>query len=127
LRESRILIDSWVWIEYWKGGPRAGEARRFIEGEEEAYVSTINLAEVYRWFLSSYDEREAEKAVTTMLKRCHDIPVVIDTAIEAAKLRHKKKWGLGDCLIFATASSLGARIVSGDPDFKREKNVLYIG
>jgi hypothetical protein len=42
-----VLIDSWAWIEYWKGGKLAEEAASYIDGDEEAVVSAINLAEVF--------------------------------------------------------------------------------
>ncbi len=127
MTDSKILIDSWVWIEYWSKGPKAKEARAFIEGPDEAYVSTINIAEIYRWVLSSYDEKKAENAISTVLKRCHAVAVVIDIAVEAAKVRQAKKWGLGDSIVYSTARSLGAKVVTGDSDFKDETDALFIG
>ncbi|MCK4444504.1 MAG: type II toxin-antitoxin system VapC family toxin [Thermoplasmata archaeon] len=124
---SKILIDSWVWIEYWSKGPHAKEAREHIESRDEAYVSTINLAEIYRWVLASYDEKKAENAIATVLRRCYAVAVVIDTAIEAAKIRHRRQWGLGDSIIYATAKSLGAKVVTGDPHFKEVKDAMFIG
>ena len=31
-----VLIDSWAWVEYWKGGKDAPKAAEQIEGTEEA-------------------------------------------------------------------------------------------
>ncbi|MFQ6127433.1 MAG: type II toxin-antitoxin system VapC family toxin [Thermoplasmata archaeon] len=124
---SKILIDSWAWIEYWRRGPKSKDAAKFIEGQQEAYVSTINIAEVYRWFLAFYDEAAAEEAILTIRERCHGVHVSTDIAVEAAKIRHEKRRGLGDSLILATARDVDAKIVTGDPDFREEKRAIYLG
>jgi len=122
-----VLIDSWAWIEYWKGGKLAGEAASYIDGDEESAVSAINLAEVHLAIARSYDEATAGEKVATMEKRCHVVPVDRDIAIEAAKIKKKEKLGLADALILATARQVGGRVVTGDPDLKPFKDVIFIG
>jgi predicted nucleic acid-binding protein len=121
------LIDSWAWIEYWKGGRLAEEAASYIDGEEESVVSTINLAEVYLWVARSYGDATAEEKVKTMEKRCHVVPVESDVAIEAAKIKRKEKMGLADSLILATARQVGGRVVTGDADMKGLRDVVFLG
>lgn len=121
-----VLIDSWAWIEYWKGGKLAEEAATYIDGEEESVVSTINLAEVYLAIARSYDETTASGKVSTVEKRCHVVPVERDTAVEAAKIKRKEKLGLADSLILATARQAGAKVVTGDPDMKGLRDVIFL-
>lgn len=121
------MIDSWVWIEYWKGGKLAGEAASYIDGEEESVASTINLAEVYLWIARSYDEPTAGGKVATVGKRCHVVPVERDIAIEGAKIKRRENIGLADSLILATARQTGARVVTGDPDMKGLRDVIFLG
>lgn len=121
-----VLIDSWTWIEYWKGGKLADEAASYIDGEEELVVSTINLAEVYLWVAKSYDDATAEEKVATMEKRCHVIPVERDVALEAAKIKRKEKLGLADSLILATARQVGGRVVTGDSDMRNLRDVVFL-
>ena len=64
------MIDSWAWVEYFKGTKAGAGARGIIEDDEASIVSTINLAEVYRWILRFYGEAEAEEKVGVMKKRC---------------------------------------------------------
>ena len=111
-----VLIDSWTWIEYWKGGKSAKEASTYIEGDEEAFISTVNLAEVYYWVLRYYDEGTADEKASTMLKRCSVIPVENETAIGAAKARKRHGLAFADSLVYATARGLGASLVTGDAD-----------
>jgi len=127
-----VLLDSWAWTngvrgivnkEYYRGGALGEKVRPIIEGSEEAYVSTINIAEVYRWFLSSYGPREAELERKTIKERCLIAPVI---AVEAAKVRHGMKLSLGDSIILATAHKFAAKVVTGDRELKGMKDVLFI-
>ncbi len=122
-----VLIDSWAWIEYFKGSKAGAKARKVIDNDEEAIISAINLAEVYRWTLQFYDEKTADEKIGTMRKRCFVIPVNDEIAIESAKLKHELRFGLGDAIILSTARGENAEVLTGDPDFKDLENVIYIG
>ena len=122
-----VLLDSWAWIEYFKGTSYGKEAKKFIEGDEEILVSVINIAEVYGHFLRNKDEDAADSVIKFISKRSFIIPVITKIAINAAKIKYEKKWGLGDALIYATAEIHKIQIMTGDPDFKDEDNVIYIG
>jgi predicted nucleic acid-binding protein len=121
------LIDSWAWIEYFKGTPAGKRAKPLIEGTEEIMVSTINLAEVYRWILHHYNESLAEEKLKAIKARTIIQDVTEEIAVEAAKLREAKKWGLGDALIYATVKVRNAKILTGDPDFKGTERAIFIG
>ena len=121
-----VLIDSWSWIEYYKGTANADAVAKYIEGDMIAYVSAINLSEVYRWFLISYSEREAKSALQDIKDRCFIVPVDEDIAVTAAKIKHEFKWGLGDCIVLATARSKNAKVVTGDPDFQGLAEAIFI-
>ena len=125
-RNVTVLVDSWVWIEYWSGGRHAREAAAFIEGDEEAYVSAINLAEVYFWVLRSYDEKTAQAKAVTMAKRCHVIPVEEETAVEGARLRMKEGLAMADSLVYATAREMGAKLVTGDGGLRHLPDVIFL-
>jgi len=122
-----VLIDSWSWIEYWRGGPSSMKAAEFIEGSEMALASTINLTETYFWVLGHYGEKKAEEKRETLKKRCFLIPVDEGIGIEAARLKQSLKTSLADSLILATARSRRAKVVTGDPDFKQIPDAIFIG
>jgi len=121
-----VLIDSWAWIEYWKGGELASEAARYIEGDEESVVSTINIAELYFWVARYYDEGTADEKLATVEKRCHVVAVEKEVAIDAAKIRVLSKLALADSLILATARRVGGKVISGDPDMKDLEDVVFL-
>ncbi|HYB03389.1 MAG TPA: type II toxin-antitoxin system VapC family toxin [Nitrososphaerales archaeon] len=121
-----VLIDSWAWIEYWKGGKFSSKAAEYIEGSEEAVVSTINLAEIWFWVARYYDEKTATARLETVEKRCHTISVDKDIAVGGAKIRISNKLALADSLILATARQTGGKVVSGDPDLKDLEDVIFL-
>ncbi len=122
-----VLIDSWAWVEYFKGSKAGEKAKEYIEGKEKAIISTINIAEVYRWILRFYNEEIAEEKINVMKERCFVIPVDEEIAITAAKIKHERKFGLGDAIIYATARKENAILLTGDKDFKNMEDVIFIG
>jgi toxin FitB len=121
------LIDSWSWVEYWKGGRHADQATKYIEGSETAIASTINLAEVYHWVLRDYDEKKAREKADTLRKRCYIIPVDEQIAVDSARFKNSLKLALADSIILATARTRNAKVLTGDPDFKGLPDTLFIG
>src|SRR5271154_4094284 len=97
-----VLIDSWAWIEYWKGGKDAGRAAGYIEGSERVVVSSINVAEVYFWVLMHYDELVAGQKSKSMLKRSYVVVPDTAIAINAARLKAEHRLGLADSFVLAT-------------------------
>jgi predicted nucleic acid-binding protein len=122
------LIDSWAWVEFFRGSKKGEEIKAYVMDEnQEIIISSINLAEIYRLALDRFDEETAEKRRRAMISRCYLIPVDKDIAIEGAKFRHERDWGLGDALIYATAIREGAKVLTGDPHFKGLKDVIFLG
>lgn len=121
-----VLLDSWTWIEYWKGGESASEAAKYIEGDEESIVSAINITEIYFWVARYYDKEKADEKIGTIQKRCHVVGVGKEVAIGAANIRLTNKLALADSLILATAREAGGKVVTGDPDMKGLEDVIFI-
>lgn len=121
------MLDSWCWIEYCNGTKAGKEVGKYIDTAETLFISVINLAEVYKKYIDETNENYADKIVTLMMSRCFLIPVEPTTALNAAKINAKMKWGLGDSLVYASAKSHNLKLVTGDPHFKNEKAIVYLG
>ena len=122
-----VLIDSWTWIEYWRGGVHSERAAEHIEGSETAVLSAVNLVEIFFWVLRHYDEKKAAEKRDTLRRRCFLIPLDETIAVDAAKTRRNLKLSLADSIILATARAQDAKLVTGDRDFKSLPDILYIG
>ncbi len=127
-----VLVDSWGWIEYFNGSAPGEKVRELIENpREKVIVSSINIAEVYNSFLRNFpypdNERLAEASREAIRQRSYIFEVNVNIAFESARLKHKMKWGLGDCIVYATAKRESAKLLTGDPHFKDVKDVVYLG
>ena len=122
-----VLLDSWAWIEYFRNGPKASLIKTYVEGDFELFISTISIAEVFRYLLQFEQKPVAERLTKAMIQRSVSLPVTGDIAWSAAEFKHKNKWGLGDALIYATAHFNSLVVVTGDSDFKNAAGVEYLG
>ncbi len=121
-----VLVDSWAWIEYFKGTTAGEKARRCIEGDEKVIVSAINVAEV-RLFLLRHKRAEEGKLIRFLLNTSFPVPISTEIALQAAEAKHEKNFGMADAIVLATAKLHDAKIVTGDDDFKGEEAAIYIG
>ena len=117
-----VLIDSWAWIEYFKGTIYGKKSGKYIEGEEEIIISAINVAEIYKFLLKN-NPRESENLIAFVLKASFVIPITAELALKSAKNRHEKNLGMADAIVLATAQLHNARIITGDDDFKDIDNL----
>ena len=121
-----VLVDSWAWIEYFKGSPAAQKAKEIIESNEQMFVSAINVSEIYL-FLFRNRASEAEKLIKFVMDSSFVIFIDSAIALKAAKIKYEHKMGLADAIVRATAEENNAKILTGDEDFKNMQNVIYIG
>jgi predicted nucleic acid-binding protein len=119
------LLDSWAWIEYVKGSKAGNKVQEYVESNEEILISTINIAEIYRKLLHDTPQ-EADRIINLILNRSFTIFLDIETALNAAKIKYEKKFGMADAIVLATARSHSATIITGDNDFKGLENVKMI-
>ena len=121
-----VLVDSWAWIEYFKGSSAGEKAKEVIESGRQLLLSTINVSEIYLFLLRNRSS-EAEKLMKFALDSSFVISLETSTSLKAAKTKYEHKIGLADAIVIATAEENKAEILTGDDDFKNIKNVIYIG
>jgi predicted nucleic acid-binding protein len=122
-----VLIDSWAWIEYFKGSVPGLRVKEFIDTDSEIIVSAINVSEVYHFLLKNRTIQEAEELINFLMKTSFVVQLDAHLALQAARFKYEKKMGLADAIVLATARAHHCSIVTGDSDFKHEKDVLYLG
>ncbi|MEM3549554.1 MAG: type II toxin-antitoxin system VapC family toxin [Candidatus Bathyarchaeia archaeon] len=127
----RYVIDSYAWLEYFMGTKAGEKAKPIIEGLEEKITPTICLAEVYAKTLKVESQELSEKQRTFIKEKSALASLDETIAIESAKIdvEMKKKvkgWGLADSIVYATALTKKAEIVTGDEHFRNLKNVIFI-
>jgi predicted nucleic acid-binding protein len=118
------VIDTWVWVEYWRGN---GEVKEWIEDRSPLFSSTISFAEVVRYFIT---EGRDPETILTCLKdirvRCTVVPVDETIATLAGHLKNREVQGIADSIILATARNGNHQVVTGDPHFKDMPDAVYL-
>ena len=123
------VIDSYAWIEYFKGSEEGKRAKRYTENGN-CVTPTIVLAE-----LSDKYHREGwkywEEDLEFILAKTEIVDLTKEIAIRAGKTKMMMRkrhpnFGLADAIIFETAQSVNAPVLTGDEHFKGLENVIYI-
>jgi len=100
------------------------EAKR---GERGLYCCWVNLAEV----LYITGRRHGREKAYQILQMLEQIPVAFLSADQqiswrAAEVKRDHKVSLGDAFAAGTAISLGAEVVTGDPEFARLEGLVSV-
>jgi predicted nucleic acid-binding protein len=123
---TSYVIDSWAWIEYFRSTKHGLTAKGIIEGGGNVFTSALTISEVLSKFARmGMDVDDAYIAINT-LSRIIEIDAVLarDAGILHSKIKKESpNFGLVDAFVLQTAMALGAKVLTGDPDFKGLRGV----
>ncbi len=120
-----LVIDSSGWIEFFGAGPKMQKYSRYILGSEEILVPSLVLFEVYKKIKKTLGEDDALLAVTQMQKG-KEVPFDTDLALFAADVSLRHELAMADSIVYATALSCKARLVTSDNDFRHLPGIIFI-
>jgi len=112
-----VLVDSSGWLEYITLDKNARAFAPYIEGERPVLVPTIVLYEVYKKLCQSWGKVEADRFESHALRR-KVVPLDDILAIAAARNSIAHNLAMADAIIYATALSFSAELVSSDQHFQ---------
>ena len=118
---TRYMIDSWGWVEYLEGSPLGKIVReRIADDNNEIFTHVVSLAEI----VSKVKRREKDPDTAwSAIMANSKIFRVTETDSKDAGLLHAKmksrrpNFGLADAFVLSAARKLGAKVLTGDPDF----------
>jgi predicted nucleic acid-binding protein len=119
------LIDSSGWLEVFRGGPHADRVARLLADPSEILTPTIAVYEVYKVLKRDASEEDALQAVAWML-RTNVVPLSETLALEAADTSLEHSLAMADAIVYATARSRGAELVTTDADLEGFPGVLFL-
>ncbi len=128
-----IVFDTYAWVEYALDTRRAVTVARLLDSASEALTPATVIAELKDSMLRQNVPKGAIVRIIAFIKSRTTI-VNIDSQIAedagGINFRNKKiikQWGMLDSLVYAVATVRHGKVLTGDPDFKGLKNVIYIG
>lgn len=112
-----VLVDSSGWVEFLGDGPLAEKFALYFEHEERLIVPAIMLFEVYKKLLSTQGSTAADKFLSAAL-RARVVPLDERLALLAARISLDRRLAMADAIIYATAQTIGALLVTADKHFR---------
>ena len=128
---KKFILDSFAVLAWIQDEPGAqiveGLLYKAQDEGQQALLNIINLGEVYYCCARVQDLSFARDIV----EKIRLLPVTIypcpnDLVLEAAAIKAQYPISYADAFIVATAIRENARIVTGDPDFKKVEHLIEI-
>ena len=121
------LIDSYGWIEYFSNGPLAKKYAAYIEdvNENNAVTPTVVVYEVYKRLKKEKGEQVALEAYAQMT-RSKLVPLDESTALGAADASLRIGLAMADAIVYTTARTYSAELITSDKDLKGLEGVRFI-
>ena len=124
---AKLLFDSWAWLELFSRSPAGAKISEMAEKAEAVYTTTANLYEVLYRIEKDAGIAKAEERKKFVEAHCIILDITKEIVLKALEARREQKLSSIDSFTFAAAILQGADLVTGDPDFKGLKNVVYLG
>lgn len=127
---TSYVVDSWAWIEYLDGTAKGSRVRALVEGDSDIHTTASSLAEVASKAKRVGKDPNAAARRISSLSRFAGPTFEDATAagILHAQTRQKvPNFSLADAFVLRTARRLGAKVLTGDPDFRAIEEAELIG
>lgn len=119
------LVDSSGWVVYLGDGPRAETFGTYLEREDLLLVPTIVIYEVTKKLQHTSSNIVVQKFLSHAF-RARIIELDATLAIAAAQISAHHKLAMADSIIYATAESLSAQLVTSDTNFRDLPGVVIV-
>lgn len=120
---KNYILDANALVRYIRGTEGSDKVRAILQQSERGLasisMSVINLGEVYYVVMRYLGEAVAARTVNALRHVVSFVPVELDEAIEAAKLKERFKMGYADSFAAALALRTNGILVSADPVFDK--------
>jgi len=117
MADALRVIDTSAWIEWLTASPLGRKLDREIPVKERCIVPTIVQLELSKWLTREVGEDEADQMIA-YTQKCRVVALDTSIALLAAELHRQYKLATADAIVYATARSQGADVVTCDAHFK---------
>lgn len=115
---ERYVVDSTGWVEFLGNGLKSDAFAKYLENPQSVLLPTIVVYEVYKKILREQGQTLAERFLSHAFA-FHDRVVSLDISLAAlaAKMSLDANLPMADAIIYATAQSNRAELVTSDAHF----------
>lgn len=129
--DSAYVLDSYALIAHFEDEPAGEQVRKLLRtaraGRAKLYLSVVNFGEILYTTMRERGEDKAEEVCLVI----DQMPLSIvdadrDLTMEAARLKARHPVAYADCFAAALAVMKRAKVVTGDPEFRKFKEAVKI-
>lgn len=128
IMNDKFVIDTFAWVEYFLGSKRGEKVKELIESDN-AITPTIVIAELSaRYLKQSRNFADKSKFIrfNTNIAILNSEIAEFAGKIKIEQRKKKKGFGMVDSIIYATALTLNAKVITGDQHFNDIKEAIII-
>ena len=128
---DRFVLDSFALLAYFGDEPGAEEIERILvnaaESRAHIWIPVISLGET----LYITEREQSLQSAQIVLAAVDQLPVTVVDAdraltLEAAHIKAHRAVSYADAFVVALAQQHGARVVTGDPEFKMVEDLVSV-
>lgn len=120
-----VLVDTSAWIEWLIGSSTADRLSGHLPQQSDWLVPTMVQLELAKWLTRELGEDKADQVIA-FTQVCQVVPLDTEIALAAAEACRVYKLATADAIIFATARSRGATLLTCDAHFEGLPGVTLI-
>jgi toxin FitB len=119
------VVDSSGWVAYLGDGPQAEAFGVYLEREDSLVVPTIVIYEVVKKLKLTSSETVVHQFLSHAY-RGRQMELDSFLAFAAARVSIRYRLAMADAIIYATAESVGAQVITSDTDFRDLPGVIVV-
>lgn len=120
-----VLVDTSAWIEWLIASPAGEKLAPHLPEQADWLVPTIVQLELAKWLTREVGEEKADQVIA-FTQVCQVVPLDTEIALAAADACREHRLATADAIIFATARSRGATLLTCDAHFEALPGVTLI-
>ena len=123
---TRLVLDSWTWLEIFLKGPKAKTVLKCISEADEVLTTAANAYEVLYRVAEDAGGKIAEERRQFIQNSARIISIDLEIATIAAGLHKTANLPAVDAFTLAAARLNNAKVLTGDPHFKGIKDAILL-
>lgn len=120
-----VLVDTSAWIEWLMGSATGDRLAKHLPDQADWLVPTVVQLELAKWLTREVGEDKADQVIA-FTQVCQVIPLDTEIALEAAEACRMHKLATADAIVFATARSRKATLLTCDGHFEGLPGVTLV-
>lgn len=120
-----VLVDTSAWIEWLIGSPTGERVAEHLPEQADWLVPTMVQLELAKWLSREVGEDKADQVIA-FTQVCQVVALDTEIALAAAEACRDHKLATADAIMFATARTKGAKLLTCDTHFDGLPGVTLI-